>query len=237
MTTLCERRKAFRAAGWRMFELAVITATAALAVVLGGHPASAQSSDTTTRLVPWVSSNGRIDKLKPGDGKPDPAMSQPLGAPRVAQQQVKALPSAPAASPPGEPWAVNCSNRTGGAFLCEMTQAMVDNNSHVVVLLISISTPQGTAGPAILLRSMHGVYLPAGVALHVDAGKPAQLEFQKSDQVGVYAALPLTPPLIAELKRGRELVISMEINKGEKVELKALLQGFGPAFDRVVAKS
>jgi len=192
-----------------------------------GGLAVAQSGDSS-RLLPWVSGAGQ-------------AIGNPAsGASSQVAQKSKAIPAEKASAavpdaPQRESWAVTCSNRAGG-FLCEMTQAIIDGKTRTLILLISIKSPQANAQPAILFRSIHGVYLPAGLTMSIDAGGASNLQFQKSDQLGAYAALPLSTKFIDDLKRGRELVIAIEINKGEKLELRAPLQGFATAFDRVVAK-
>lgn len=157
--------------------------------------------------------------------------------PSLGASPSPSVPAAPAAAASVPNWALNCSNRTGGNFTCEMTQAMVDGANGALVLLISISTPQENAPPVVVFRAAHGFFLPAGLNIRIDNGKPTQIEFQKSDQIGVYAAFPLTAQLVGELKKSRELALALEVNKGTKVEFKTLMVGFSAAYDRVTAKN
>lgn len=147
-------------------------------------------------------------------------------------------PQAPAPAPPGqteEPaaWAVNCTDQGQKKLTCEMTQSLVDQKSRAQVAFISIRGATGGAAKVMLVRFFHGVFLPAGVSVKVDAGQPAPLVFQKSDRLGVYAALPLTDRLVADMKKGKDLKFGLQINQGEPFEVAARLNGFGPAFDRV----
>jgi invasion protein IalB len=114
-----------------------------------------------------------------------------------------------------------------------MTQSLIDQKSNVQVVLISIKAVATGESKAMLVRFFHGVYLPTGVSIKVDGGPSTPLAFQKSDRLGVYAALPLTDKIVAEMKRGKGLRLSVQINQGEPLEVVARLNGFGPAFDRI----
>jgi invasion protein IalB len=167
--------------------------------------------------------------------------------PQVAQQakpEAKPAPSAPAktapaAGAPAQPaaevsaWAVNCTDQGQPRFTCEMTQALVDQKTNAQIMLLSIKSVAGGDAKALLVRLFHGIYLPAGVSIQIDGGTPTPIAFQKSDQFGVYAALPLTDRIVADMKRGKDLKFSLQINQNEPLEVVARLNGFGPAFDRI----
>jgi invasion protein IalB len=163
--------------------------------------------------------------------------TQPRSDQKLAQAKGKEPAPPPATAPsPAEtsvPWAVNCSNRQG-AFACEMVQQIVDARSRAVLLMMSINKPREAGPPAILFRTVHGVYLPAGLSVQVDQRAPIRIDFQKSDGAGVYAALPLPPDLVADLKKARELVLETAMSKEQKLIFKAPMTGFSGAFDRVM---
>ena len=159
-------------------------------------------------------------------------------------QQAKPAPSppaktAPATGAPAQPaaeasaWAVNCTDRGQPRFTCEMTQALIDQKTNAQIMLLSIKSVADGDAKALLVRLFHGIYLPAGVSIQIDGGTPAPIVFQKSDQFGVYAALPLTDRIVADMKRGKDLKFSLQINQNEPLEVVARLNGFGPAFDRI----
>ena len=155
-------------------------------------------------------------------GKPAPAAPPAKGAP---------APAAPAQEPAA--WAVNCTDQGQQKFTCEMTQNLIDQKTSAQVMLISIKSVTTGKSKAMLVRLFHGVYLPSGLSVKIDNGQPAPIAFQKSDRLGVYAALPLTDKLVADLKKGKELKFGLQVNQGEPLELIARLNGFGPAFDRI----
>ena len=110
---------------------------------------------------------------------------------------------------------------------------MIDQKSNAQILLISIKHATAGEANAMLLRFFHGVYLPGGVSLQIDGGQATQIVFQKSDRLGVYAALPLTDRIVADMKRGKDLKLSVQINQNEPLQLVARLNGFGPAYDKI----
>lgn len=176
-------------------------------------------------------------------GAGDLATASPGSGVKLAQQgkapAAKAAPApAPAAPAPAaeEPaaWAVSCTDQGLKQFTCEMTQSLIDQKSNTQVVLISIKSG-GAPGEskAMLIRFFHGVYLPTGVSVKVDGGQASPIAFQKSDRLGVYAALPLTDRVLADMKRGKDLRLSVEVNKGQPLEVVARLIGFAPAFDRL----
>lgn len=129
-------------------------------------------------------------------------------------------------------WAVSCSD-VQKTFQCEMTQVLLDQATRRQLMLISIKNSSTGDAKVMLVRVIHGVYLPSGVSIAVDKGKPNALAFQKSDSAGVYAALPLTDKLVDEMKKGTELGFSMELEQGKPIQMVARLFGFGPAFERL----
>jgi invasion protein IalB len=143
-----------------------------------------------------------------------------------------ATPNQPAPNQPA-PWAVTCSDRAGGKLICEMTQNVIEDKTRRQLLLLSIRNASDDASPVLVIRAFHGLYLPAGLNLGIDQGKPTPVPFQKSDQAGIYAALPLSEALVGELKKGKELRVAMQLQKDQPLEIKVPLTGFPAAFDKV----
>lgn len=81
---------------------------------------------------------------------------------------------------------------SGGEVHLRDDAELIDQKSNSQVMLISIKKVTGGDANAMLIRFFHGVFLPPGVSVKVDGGQPTAIAFQKSDRLGVYAALPLT---------------------------------------------
>lgn len=136
-------------------------------------------------------------------------------------------------APEPDAWAVNCTNQIGSKFQCEMSQSIVDQKSRMQVIFISIKNVSASSPGAMLFRVFHGVYLPAGMNVTVDKTHSSPIQFQKSDQYGAYAALPLDDKWLAELRKGKEMKLAIQVNQGETLEILARLNGFGKAYDKV----
>ena len=163
---------------------------------------------------------------KAGEAKPGEKSKTAQDPPAAASAGTEAAPAS---------WLVSCTDRAQGNLVCEMTQIVVEQNSGRQLMLVSVKSASDGGASVMLFRLLHGVYLPSGITVSVDGAGASPLPFQKSDQFGVYAALPLTDKLVAELKKGKSIVVHAEINKGEPLDITALLNGFGPALDKVKA--
>jgi invasion protein IalB len=156
------------------------------------------------------------------------------GQAKPADKSKSTAPAAPAGSAQApSAWVVNCSDRVQGKLTCEMNQSIVEQQSRRVLMAISVKGVSEGTSNAMLIRTFHGVYLPAGLVVRVDGGTSLPIAYQKSDAAGVYAALSLNEKLVGEFKKGAEMVLRLEINKGEQLEIKAPLNGFAAAYDKV----
>ncbi len=216
--------------------LAICLSTTAIVCSFAVEPATAspRTSAETERTAPT-----RLAQFNwlGGDAKSTATAKKEDGGAKTAQGAGKAdtkaaAPAAPAA--PSSAWAVTCTDR-GGSFVCEMTQSVIEQKSRRQLLLMSVKHSKDSKGSAMLFRLPHGIYIPAGVTVKIDGGKASKLEFQKSDQYGIYAALPLSADLLGAMKKGKELDIDVEINKGQPFQLKGQLTGFGPAYDKITS--
>ena len=137
------------------------------------------------------------------------------------------------AAQPANAWSVTCSDRGQPAFKCEMTQTLIEEASRRILAVLSV-TKDGPA-TSMLMRLPHGVYLPAGVSLKVDRGETKKLVFQRSDNAGVYAGLPLDEKSLEAFNQGKVLSLGLELEPGKTFELAARLEGFGPALERLAS--
>jgi invasion protein IalB len=201
-----------------------VRALAVAMVCLGlAQPAAAQSNAVGSGWTTATQKQQQIAQQK--------AKGQNTPAPAPAQ--------APAASPPAAPaaaaWAVTCSDRVQGKFTCEMTQSVIDGASRQIIAYMSIRAPEKGGSTAMLIRLLHGIYLPAGLAFRIDEAAPVALAFQKSDQLGVYAALPLADKVLQDMRRGTQITLAIQVNKDQPLEIKGSLNGFANAYEKIVS--
>lgn len=84
-----------------------------------------------------------------------------------------------------------------------------------------------------LVALPHGLFLPGGLSMQIDDGKARQSAIQTSDAKGVYAALPVTSDMLARLKAGNSLKVSMNNVQRRKLTIPVSLTGFTAAVEKL----
>jgi invasion protein IalB len=144
----------------------------------------------------------------------------------------------PAASAgPGEQknWIVHCGPPAAGApERCTMLQNLTvksgDQQNRLLTVLIQA---QPDSEEYILLLSLpHGLFLPAGAQIQIDEGKPEKIVIQTSDVNGSYAGTKLTPQLLADLRKGQTLKVTMLSANQKGFTIPVTLAGFGPTYEQ-----
>jgi invasion protein IalB len=78
-----------------------------------------------------------------------------------------------------------------------------------------------------------GLYLPAGLNLQVDEGKPQPVPLQTCDLKGCYAGMQISPELLATLKAGKRLSMTFENLAKNNVTVPLVLDNFAEAFQKI----
>ena len=177
------------------------------------------------------------------------AQAQPAAPPKAKSSPSKSAPppakSAPAATPAAaanndqRAWVVNCAAPpNGGPSRCTMLQnlAIKSGEQQNRLLTVLIQQQAGSADYVLLLSLPHGLFLPAGAQIQVDEGKPEKIVIQTSDATGSYAGTKLTPELLASLRGGQSLKVSILSADQKGITIPVTLAGFGPTYDELMAK-
>ena len=174
--------------------------------------------------------------------------------PAVAQQvQQKATKAAPAAPKPAETpapagaaapadanaqsqpvWTSRCaSDGRQAALFCEVEQSLYMTKTGQLVASVNVKLPPETRQPVMMIQLPVGLFLPAGVNLQIDEGRPQPLVIQTCDLKGCYAATTLSPDLLGSMKSAKRLsVVFQNLNK-ENVTFAFVLSGFAESFDKI----
>ena len=88
-------------------------------------------------------------------------------------------------------------------------------------------------GVVLLVELPLGLFLPAGIQLGVDDRAMQNLPVQRCDANGCYAGLAVDASLLADLKAGKALRLTMRNMTQEPVTLEVPLAGFTAAFERI----
>ena len=147
------------------------------------------------------------------------------------------LPSAKAAKSAKPQWAISCSSIGPSAKLrCKMTQQVFLKKTRQRILAVTISKPAKKGEKAAMLFSLpHGLYLPNGIQLRIDESPPRTYPIQASNADGVYAAAMIDNQLLANLKSGSRLVVSLVTSNKKTLNIPVELTGFMAAYERTMS--
>jgi invasion protein IalB len=184
----------------------------------------------------WASVASSFAQAKPkASVKPAAAPSQATPAAEGATGVVAPQPSADGASqPPGSEWVSRCASEgRQGALECVAEQTAVLQKTGQLVAAVSIRVPADTHQPSLAVQIPVGLFLPAGVTLQIDDKKPLNLTLQTCDLKGCYAATPISPELLDELKGGKKLAVSFQNLTKENISVPLQLTNFDQAYQKI----
>lgn len=152
-----------------------------------------------------------------------PAATPPAG-------QTAQTPQAPKAAPG---WAVNCkSGSKDKALDCRLSQTVVTRNRQTLAN-VTFHFPPSPQKPEIIVQLPLGVLLPAGATVQVDENSAQQLTFRACNRNGCYAQAPLSPEVLAQLRKGKQVNVAFKSLAEKEVKVPLQLDGFGDAYAKV----
>jgi invasion protein IalB len=165
--------------------------------------------------------------------KPAPPPAPPAAP--AAQPAVQGPPAAPAVpAPPPPEWVSRCASEgRQDALDCLVEQTAFLSKTGQLVTAVAIRVPAETRQPIMNIQVPVGLFLPAGIGLRIDDGKPLSLALQTCDLKGCYAATPVSPEMLAALKAGKELTITFQNLTKEAITVPLQLTGFAAAYQRI----
>jgi invasion protein IalB len=139
---------------------------------------------------------------------------------------------AQAQDPPPAAWRVECSG-DGKTLECRAVQTLVnrDDNKQLVALL-TVRTPSDTKTPVMMLQLPLGLNVAEPVQLKVDNGPVEKQPVQTCTNNGCFVGLPLNDKMVAALRSGTLLKITMQDSNKRSINLDVPLLGFGLALDK-----
>jgi invasion protein IalB len=96
-----------------------------------------------------------------------------------------------------------------------------------------VRVPTDTHQPVMMVQLPVGLYLPAGLNLQVDDGKPQPIPLQTCDVKGCYAGTQISAELIASLKTGKRLTLTFQNLAKNNVVVPIALDNFADAYQRI----
>jgi len=134
-------------------------------------------------------------------------------------------------SPPAA-WRVECTG-DGKTLDCRALQSLVNREDNKqLVALISVRTPSDTKTPVMMLQLPLGLNLAEPVQIHVDSGPVEKQQVQTCTNNGCFVGLQLNDKMVAAMRGGTLLKITMQDSSKRSLNLDVPLLGFGLALDK-----
>jgi invasion protein IalB len=136
----------------------------------------------------------------------------------------------PAESPPAA-WRVECSG-DGKTLDCRAVQQVFHRESRQLLVSVAVRPAADGKSGAMVMTLPLGLNLTEPVLVKVDNGTPERQAIQTCTNVGCFVAMTLTDKLIAAMRTGADLKITVQDANKKPVEMSLPLLGFGLAFDK-----
>ena len=127
-------------------------------------------------------------------------------------------------------WRVECAG-DGKTLDCRAIQQMINRDDKQLIAQLSARTnPDKTA--VLLIQLPLGISLTEPVQLKVDNGTAERFPVQTCTNVGCIVSVPLKEPLMAAMRTGTLLKVSIQDPNKRTINIDVPLLGFGLAFDK-----
>lgn len=155
-------------------------------------------------------------------------LSMLSGSPATAQEA-----AAPQAPPPA-PWGARCaSDARSSAPDCVVEQRVVISNTGQLLAAVTVRIPPGETTPVMMIQTPFGLHLPAGLKVAIDGTQFGTLPLQTCDGTGCYAGQTVSPELLAALKNGVTLSITVQDAAQRDITVPVSLNGFTVAYEKI----
>jgi invasion protein IalB len=163
-----------------------------------------------------------------------PAAAPPASKPQTPAASESQPPSANHAPPSAGGWVAKCvSESRQSPIECSMEQTVVLTNTGQLVASVLVRVPTDTHQPVMMIQVPVGLFLPAGLNLQIDEGKPQPVPLQTCDVKGCYAGMQISPELIASLKTGKRLTMTFQNLAKNNVVVPMALDNFADTFQKI----
>jgi invasion protein IalB len=143
----------------------------------------------------------------------------------------QAAPAQPPEAAPPAAWRVECSG-DGKTLECRAIQQVFHRESRQLLVSLAVKpAPDGKSG-AMIVQLPLGLNLTEPIVVKVDNGVSEKQAIQTCTNVGCFVAMTLNDKLLAAMRTGSELKLTMQDANKKPVDIGLPLLGFGLAFDK-----
>ncbi|HZO47114.1 MAG TPA: invasion associated locus B family protein [Xanthobacteraceae bacterium] len=134
-------------------------------------------------------------------------------------------------------WRVECTG-DGKVLDCRAVQQLfqrIPNQGDrlLVAVLVRRPTDPKAAAAQMTIQLPLGLNLTEAIQVKVDGGTPERQPIQTCTNIGCFVSMAVNEKLLATMRTGKELKITVQDPSKKPVDLSLPLLGFGLAFDKV----
>lgn len=135
-------------------------------------------------------------------------------------------------------WEYKCEAIAKDQTICGLIQRIADKGTKKEVLGVTVRPVSKKENRlAIVITAPLGIFLGTGIAGKVDDGKQFKFNLQQCTRSGCDAAIILNDDLLAQLRKGKRLLVGFKARAGAKtiiipVDLKGFDEGVGYIFKK-----
>jgi invasion protein IalB len=148
----------------------------------------------------------------------------------LAAAIAQAAPAQPPEAPPAA-WRVECSG-DGKTLECRAIQQVFHRESRQLLVSLAVKPAADGKTGAMIVQLPLGLNLTEPIAIKVDNGAPEKQAIQTCTNVGCFVAMTINDKLLAAMRTGSELKLTMQDANKKPVDIGLPLLGFGLAFDK-----
>ena len=145
--------------------------------------------------------------------------------------------SGPARAQDVAAWRVECTG-DGKTLDCRAVQQLfqrIPNQGDrlVVAVLVRRPTDPKATGAQMTIQLPLGLNLTEAVQVRIDGGAPERQPIQTCTNIGCFVSMAVNDKLLAAMRSGKELKLTVQDPSKKAVDLSLPLLGFGLAYDKV----
>jgi invasion protein IalB len=135
-------------------------------------------------------------------------------------------------TPPPAAWRVECTG-DGKTLECRAIQQMINRDDKQLLVQVTARIPSDSKTPVMMLQLPLGLNLAEAVQIKIDNGAVDRQQVQTCTASGCFVGMQLNDKLLAAMRSGTLLKISMLDTNKRSISIDVPLLGFGLALDKV----
>ena len=133
-------------------------------------------------------------------------------------------------------WRVECTG-DGKILDCravqQLFQRIPNQGDRLLVAVLVRRPPDPKAAAQMTMQLPLGLNLTEAVQVRVDGGPAERQQIQTCTNIGCFVQMPINDKLVASMRTGKDLKVTVQGPDKKPVEMSLPLLGFGLAFDKV----